>query len=130
MERVPAVPIRDHFASLTDPRCANARHHLLDIVVIAIGAVLCGAEGWEDIEEYGHAQAEWFKQVLDIPHGISPHDTFRRVLARLDPDEFTQCFLTWTQALSERSEGRAWRSTAKRCGAPLTGLPPRPPSIW
>ena len=105
MERIPAVPIRDHFASLTDPRCANARHHLLDILVIAICAVLCGAEGWEDIEEYGQAQAEWFKQVLDMPHGIPSLDTFRRVLARLDPDEFTQCFLTWTQALSERSEG-------------------------
>lgn len=105
MERVPAVPIREHFASLTDPRCANARHHLLDILVIAICAVLCGAEGWEDIEEYGQAQAEWFKQVLDMPHGMPSHDTFRRVLARLDPDEFTQCFLTWTQALSEHSEG-------------------------
>ena len=105
MERVPAVPIREHFASLTDPRCANARHHLLDILVIAICAVLCGAEGWEDIEEYGHAQAEWCKQVLDMPHGIPSHDTFRRGLARLDPDEFTPCFLTWTQALSERSAG-------------------------
>jgi hypothetical protein len=47
-----------HFASLTDPRGANARHHLLDILVIAICAGLCGAEGWEDIEEYGQAQAE------------------------------------------------------------------------
>ena len=45
------------------------------------------------------------EQVLDIPHGIPSHDTFRRVLARLDPDEFTHCFLTWTQALSERSAG-------------------------
>ena len=105
MERVPAVPIREHFANLTDPRCANARHQLLDILVIAICAVLCGAEGWEDIEEYGEAQAEWFQQVLDVPHGIPSHDTFRRVLARLDPDEFTQCFLSWTQALRERSAG-------------------------
>ena len=105
MEPVPAVPIREHCASLTDPRCANARHQLMDILVIAIYAVLCGAEGWEDIEEYGHAQAGWFKQVLDMPHGIPSHDTFRRVPARLDPDEFTRCFLTWTQALSERSAG-------------------------
>src|SRR5262245_11164249 len=99
MERVPCVPMREHFASLTAPRCTNARHQLLDIVVMAICAVLCGAEGWEDIEEHGDAQAEWFKQVLDVPHGMSPHDTFRRVLARLDPDEFTPCFLSWTQAL-------------------------------
>jgi len=67
--------------------------------------VLCGAEGWEDIEAYGQAQAEWFKEVLDVPHGIPSHDTFRRVLARLDPDEFTHCFLTWPHALSERSAG-------------------------
>jgi hypothetical protein len=50
-------------------------------------------------------RVEWFKQVLDIPRGIPSHETFRRVLARLDPDEFTPCFLTWTQALSERSAG-------------------------
>jgi DDE_Tnp_1-associated len=50
MERVPAVPICEHFASLTDPRCANARHHFLDSVVMAVCAVLCGAAGWEDIE--------------------------------------------------------------------------------
>jgi len=105
MERVPCVPIREHFASLTDPRCTNARHQLLDILVLAICAVRCGAEGWEDIEEYGDAQAEWFKQVLDVPHGMPSHDTLRRVLARLDPDEFTRCFLSWTQALSERSAG-------------------------
>ena len=53
MEHIPSVPIREHFASLTDPRCANARHQLLDILVIALCAVLCGAEGWEDIEAYG-----------------------------------------------------------------------------
>jgi predicted DNA-binding protein (UPF0251 family) len=105
MERIPSASIRAHFASLPDPRCANARHRLLDILVIAICAVLCGAEDWEDIEEYGQAQAEWFKQVLDIPHGIPSHDTFRRVLARLDSDEFTQCLLTWTLALRERSAG-------------------------
>ncbi len=56
------------------------------------------------IEEYGHASAEWFKQVLEVPHGIPSHDTFRRVLAGLDPDEFTQCVHTCTQARSERNE--------------------------
>jgi predicted transposase YbfD/YdcC len=105
MERIPAVPSRDHFASLTDPRCANARQRLLDIVVMAICAVLGGAEGWEDIEESGQAQAQWLKQALEVPHGIPSHDTFRRVLTRLDPDECTQCFLTWTRALSERRAG-------------------------
>lgn len=95
----------DHFAPLTDPRCPNARHQLSDILVIAICAIICGAEGWEDIEEYGNAQAEWFEDVLDLPHGIPCDDTFRRVLSRLDPDELTQCFISWSEALSDMSGG-------------------------
>jgi hypothetical protein len=105
MERVPAVPSREPCASLTDPRCANARPHLLDILVRAICAGLCGAEGWEESEESGHAQAAWCTQGLDMPHGIPSHDTLRRGLARLDPDECTPCFLPWPQALSERRAG-------------------------
>ncbi len=97
-----------HFTSLTDPRCPNApnqRHLLIDMLVIAVCAVICGADGWEDIEEYGKAQADWFAQLLDLPHGIPGHDTFRRVLSRLDPDELTQCFIAWTNALSDLSGG-------------------------
>jgi predicted transposase YbfD/YdcC len=99
---------QEHFASLTDPRASHApnqRHELLAILVIAVCAVICGADGWEDIEEYGKAQAAWFAEVLDLPHGIPGHDTFRRVLARLDPDELTQCFMSWTAALSDLSGG-------------------------
>lgn len=99
---------QDHFASLSDPRSCHApnlRYELIDILVIAVCAVICGAEGWEDIEEYGNAQAEWFAEVLDLPHGIPGHDTFRRVLSRLDPDELTQCFVSWTTALSDVSGG-------------------------
>ena len=97
------VTLQEHFAELTDPRVDRGKLHLLlDILVIAICAVLCGAEGWEDIEEYGHAQAEWFKQVLDMPHGIPSHDTFRRVLARLDPDElgYVRDSCSWSAHLS------------------------------
>jgi hypothetical protein len=82
----------DSFAHVSDPRRANARHRrLFDIFVIALCAVISGAEGWEDMEEYGHAQAEWFQQFLELPHGLPSHDTFRRVLSRLKPDELTQC---------------------------------------
>jgi predicted transposase YbfD/YdcC len=105
MGMLDASSFHDHFASLTDPRRANARHQLSDILVIAICAVICGAEGWEDIEEYGKAQAEWFEQVLDLPHGIPCDDTFRRVLSRLDPDELSQCFMSWSEALSDLSGG-------------------------
>jgi predicted transposase YbfD/YdcC len=99
---------QDHFAALSDPRYPNApnqRHELIDILVISVCAVICGADGWEDIEEYGKAQAEWFAQVLELPHGIPGHDTFRRVLSHLDPEELTQCFISWTGALSDLSGG-------------------------
>ena len=102
------VSFHEYFATLTDPRCPqapNSRHLLMDILIIAVCAVIGGAEGWEDIEEYGKAQAEWFADLLDLPHGIPGHDTFRRVLSRLDPEELTQCFIAWTQALSEVSGG-------------------------
>ena len=99
---------QDHFASLSDPRswhAPNQRHELIDILIISVCAVICGAEGWEDIEEYGHAQAEWFAEVLALPHGIPSHDTFRRVLSCLDPDELAQCFVSWTASLSDLSGG-------------------------
>jgi predicted transposase YbfD/YdcC len=108
MSRLAPSSFYEHFATLTDPRCPyapNSRHLLMDILVIAVCAVIEGAEGWEDIEEYGTSQAEWFADLLELPHGIPGHDTFRRVLSRLDPEELTQCFISWTQALSEASGG-------------------------
>lgn len=108
MGMLPASSFQDYFATLTDPRCPdapNSRHPLMDILLIAVCAVMCGAEGWEDIEEYGTAHAKWFADILDLPHGIPGHDTFRRVLSRLDPEELTRCFIAWTEALSEASGG-------------------------
>ena len=105
--RVPSS-FHEHFAVLTDPRCPsapNSRHLLMDILIMAVCAVISGAEGWEDIEEYGEANAAWLGDLLDLPHGIPGHDTFRRVLSQLDPEELTQCFIAWTQALSEASGG-------------------------
>src|SRR5918993_2225789 len=97
-----------HFAALSDPRsfhAPNLRHELLDILIIAVCAVICGTEGWQDIEEYGNAQADWFAEVLDLPHGIPGHDTFRRVLSQLAPEELTRCFVAWTSELSDLSGG-------------------------
>jgi predicted transposase YbfD/YdcC len=105
MEEPASARLFDSFAHVRDPRRANARHRLFDIFVIALCAVISGAEGWEDMEEYGYAQAEWFQQFLDLPHGIPSHDTFRRVLSRLKPDELTQCFVNWTEALRESLDG-------------------------
>lgn len=108
MGMLPASSFHDYFATLTDPRCPhapNSRHQLMDILVIAVCAVICGAEGWEDMEEYGKSQAAWFTDLLDLPSGIPGHDTFRRVLSRLDPEELPQCFIAWTAALSDVSQG-------------------------
>jgi predicted transposase YbfD/YdcC len=105
MEDPASARLFDHFAHVSDPRAANIRHRLFDIFVIALCAVISGAEGWEDMEEYGQAQAEWFEQFLDLPHGIPSPDTFRRVLSRLKPEELTQCFVRWTAALRESIDG-------------------------
>ena len=108
MGMLPASSFQDYVATLTDPRCPdapNSRHQLMDILLIAVCAVICGAEGWEDIEEYGMAHTKWFADSLDVPHGIPGHDTFRRVLSRRDPEELTRCFIAWPEALSEASGG-------------------------
>jgi predicted transposase YbfD/YdcC len=98
----PALAIRTHFAHLEDPRIDRTRlHNLMDIVVIAICAVICGADGWVDIADYGVAKHAWLKTFLRLPHGIPSHDTFRRVFCLLDPAAFQECFRRWIDALSD-----------------------------
>lgn len=95
-----------HFASLDDPRRAETiEHRLIDILAIAICAVICGAEGWTDIEEYGRAKQAWLQGFLSLPNGIPSHDTFARVLARLDSQQMQQCFLSWVSAISQLTVG-------------------------
>lgn len=106
MEQAPTAGITEHFSELDDPRRDNKRHKLLDILVIAICAVICGADSWEDIELFGHAKYEWFKGFLELPHGIPSHDTFRRVFARLDAEQFQNGFVEWIQAVDELTGGQ------------------------
>jgi predicted transposase YbfD/YdcC len=73
----------------------------VDILVIALCTLLCGGESFNDMEEFGQAKHDWFKGFLELPNGIPSHDTFNRVFAALDPREFLDCFLRWTQALRE-----------------------------
>jgi predicted transposase YbfD/YdcC len=97
----PALAIQTHFADLQDPRMERTRlHHLMDIVVIAICAVICGADGWEDIAKYGRGKKAWLQTFLELPNGIPSHDTFRRVFCLLDPAAFQECFQRWIDALS------------------------------
>lgn len=96
-----------HFADLTDPRVDRTKlHQLLDILVIAMCATICGAEGWEDFSEFGKAKQDWFESFLDLPNGIPSPDTFRRVLRRLDPQAFEACFMGWVQAVNQIASGQ------------------------
>jgi predicted transposase YbfD/YdcC len=99
--------LRVHFAALIDPRIDRSkRHELSDMLVIAICAVICGAESWTEIEDFGQAKLSWFQTFLELPHGIASHDTFGRVFSRIDPTQFHECFLSWITALSASSKGQ------------------------
>ncbi len=100
MKPTVAVDVRPSFASLPDPRVERTkRHALLDIVTIALCAVICGADNWVEIERFGQTKEAWLRSFLALPHGIPSHDTFGRVFARLDPEAFERCFLEWVQAV-------------------------------
>src|SRR5712675_1088130 len=98
-------PLR-YFAELTDPRVERTKEHLLqEILFMAIAAVLCGAESWNDIEHYGKAKRKWLKTLLRLPGGIPSHDTFNRVFSALDPEELEKCFLAWVREVARLSAG-------------------------
>lgn len=102
MEKEIAAGIEKHFGELEDPRIERTKlHKLLDILVIAICAVIAGADNWEDVEEFGKARAEWLKTFLELSNGIPSHDTFNRVFARLKADQFRTCFIEWVKAVGE-----------------------------
>jgi predicted transposase YbfD/YdcC len=101
------LPLKEHFSSLDDPRASHSiEHHLLDIVLVTICAVICGADTWVEIEHYGIAKREWLETFLELPNGIPSHDTFTRLFARLCPEQLQQCFLNWVQAVFEIPGGQ------------------------
>jgi predicted transposase YbfD/YdcC len=101
-----ATSIMEHFAEVSDPRIErNKLHDLHEIMVIAICAVICGADTWEDVEAFGRAKEAWLKTMLKLENGIPSHDTFGRVFARLDPEQFQASFCEWVGAISQVTEG-------------------------
>ena len=106
MEKGRGASVMDHFQDLEDPRIERSkRHGLLDILTIAICAVICGADSWVYVEMFGKSKEEWFRSFLDLPNGIPSHDTFGDVFSRLDPDRFQECFMEWSQAVADLLPG-------------------------
>jgi DDE_Tnp_1-associated/Transposase DDE domain len=94
------------FEALDDPRCERKiEHKLVDVLVIAVCAVLAEAASFEDIALYGRCKRLWLGRFLELPNGIPSHDTFRRVLMLIDPDAFERCFLCWVRAVFRPDAG-------------------------
>jgi predicted transposase YbfD/YdcC len=94
------------FAQVEDPRVDRTKkHRLQDSIILAICGVICGADGWVEIEEFGRAKEAWFTELLALPNGIPSHDTFGRVFAHLDPKQFEANFFHWVQGISKTVKG-------------------------
>ena len=107
-KRESPASIEEYFSVLEDPRRYNRRHHLRDILVIAICAAIGGADGWSDVALFGRTKVKWLKEVLslELPHGIPSADTFRRVFSVLDAEQFQISFVHWVQAVEKVTEGQ------------------------
>src|SRR5262245_28778778 len=127
--------IRQHFARLPDPRVNRRRRHLLgDLLVIAVCAVVCGANNFPQVEAFARRRREWLAGFLTLPNGVPSHDTFERVFQRLDPDAFQRCFLGWLRQMRAQVGGEHFAidgKTLRRSGSPASGLGPlHLVSVW
>ncbi len=111
----PQSSIAKPFELVEAPRIERSKAHLLiDILTIAILAIICGADGWVGMESYGNAKAPWLRTFLALPNGIPSHDTFSRVFARLDPEQLQNAFLSWVRSVSQLTEGEVIAIDGKR----------------
>ena len=102
MEQTASCRISEHFSIVQDPRIDRSkRHQLLDIITIALCGVICGADSWVEIEAFGQAKLKWLRSFLELPNGIPSHDTFGRVFAALDPQQFEEGFASWVEAIAQ-----------------------------
>jgi len=101
-----SAKIQHHFATLTDPRRRPPVYPLINIVTIAICAVICGADDFVAIAEFGKARRAWFSRFLDLKEGVPSHDRFNAIFATINPAEFEKCLLSWVTALHEISGGQ------------------------
>ena len=107
MKRKPLEAIEPQFGQVTDPRINRTKEHkLLDIIAIAICAIICGAEGWTDVEEFGKSKELWLRSFLELSHGIPSHDTFGRVFSLIDAQQFQLAFYAWVGAVNDILHGQ------------------------
>ena len=115
MLKKPLEAIEEHFNKVTDPRMDRTKEHkLIDMIAIAICAVICGAEGWTDIENFGNSKLSWLKSFLELPNDIPSHDTFGRVFSILDAQQFQLAFYEWVLAVNEIVQGQIINIDGKR----------------
>ena len=118
------LSIHRHFARLKDPRRRRrCEHRLLDIILIAICAVIASCDDWQEIELFAKSRRDWLRRFLALPNGVPSHDTFERVFNRLDPRAFHDCFREWVRALAEgldirqvAIDGKTLRGSAGKLG--------------
>ncbi len=100
------ISLIEHFKAVEDPRVKRSQRHLLiDIITIAILGVICGANDWVAIAEYGRSKQEWLETFLELPNGIPSHDTFCRVFASLEPEQMQSSFVNWVRSVSHLTQG-------------------------
>jgi predicted transposase YbfD/YdcC len=101
-----SLSLQEAFSSLQDPRVErHKRHKLLDIIILAVCAVVSGADGWEAIEQFGKNKQDWLRTWIGLENGIPSHDCIARVIARLEPGGMTDCFIAWANGVAELTDG-------------------------
>jgi len=107
MSDYPVGPIFESFANLEDPRVEYlVDHRLMDIVILTICAVICGADHWTEVELFGQAKEKRLRTFLELPYGIPSHDTIGDLFARLDADQFRACFIEWVETINGLVNGQ------------------------
>jgi len=107
MPKKPVEAIEEHFSKISDPRKDRTKDHkLIDIIAIAICAIICGAEGWTDMEVFGNSKVVWLRAFLELPNGIPSHDTFGRVFGMIDAQQFQVAFWEWVWAVNDIVQGQ------------------------
>lgn len=97
----------EYFGNLPDPRVDRTKKHkLIDIIVIAVCGIICGADSWTEIEQYGRIKEEWLRRFLELPNGVPSHDTFGRVFSLLDAEVFQNRFIRWVEAVFRKTRGQ------------------------